>query len=642
MATELEKIVIRVEADLATLKKGLADGERQTRTSSDKMAASLKNIGSVAGRVGKVLAGMGIAAAAGLTVLIKAGLETADAIDKGAKSANISTTAFQELSYAAALSGMSQGQLSVALESFNRRMGLAKDGTKLYSDALRELGVDMEDASGNFKTTEQLMEETLVALAEIEDKSLQAARASIIYGDDAGKKLPLMMKGGIQGLRDMRQEIHDLNAVLSEDLIGKSVAAKDTLTGLEFVLKNSLAVAVAENAGAIQDLAKAIITAIPKLVEATRGALEFLGIIDTGPRSRLAKAREMRSSLLADGFQPGAEGIGTAAFDVSGKFSRAFASKRYGIDLSGATDEGGQVEILNNYIRALEEQVALEEKIAKARAEALKAALGGGGTKPEEPVDIMNEMYELHVKVNNELLKAQNTEESRLKLLEAQQHARREQYQALTDIEGLAPEVRQNILDTLEKLESVELDNLTKEIQDAKDAARGLGDSLNQAFQNAVLNGENFIKVLGRMLKQVILFGQDGKGGIFGGLLDGIFGGIGGFFGDGIGGLFGFAEGGRPMPRRAAVVGENGPELFIPDSSGTVFNNREFGSMMRSQGQGVVQYWTLEQSIHFDTMLESVDQRIAQSTPQLIEAAKTGVQDAMQRGGTFAKTVRGF
>jgi hypothetical protein len=138
------------------------------------------------------------------------------------------------------------------------------------------------------------------------------------------------------------------------------------------------------------------------------------------------------------------------------------------------------------------------------------------------------------------------------------------------------------------------------------------------------------------------LFGQDGKGGIFGGLLDGIFGGIGGFFGGGIGGLFGFAEGGRPMPRRAAVVGENGPELFIPDSSGTVFNNREFGSMMRSQGQGVVQYWTLEQSIHFDTMLESVDQRIAQSTPQLIEAAKTGVQDAMQRGGTFAKTVRGF
>jgi hypothetical protein len=144
------------------------------------------------------------------------------------------------------------------------------------------------------------------------------------------------------------------------------------------------------------------------------------------------------------------------------------------------------------------------------------------------------------------------------------------------------------------------------------------------------------------MLKQVILFGQDGKGGIFGGLLDGIFGGIGGFFGGGIGGLFGFAEGGRPMPRRAAVVGENGPELFIPDSSGTVFNNREFGSMMRPQGQGVVQYWTLEQSVHFDTTLESVDTRIANATPRLIEASKSAVQDAMQRGGGFAKTVRGY
>jgi hypothetical protein len=50
----------------------------------------------------------------------------------------------------------------------------------------------------------------------------------------------------------------------------------------------------------------------------------------------------------------------------------------------------------------------------------------------------------------------------------------------------------------------------------------------------------------------------------------------------------------------------------------------------------------LEQNIHFDTTLESVDTRIAQATPRLVEASKSAVQDAMQRGGGFASTVRGY
>lgn len=642
MATELEKIVIRVEADLATLKRGLKESEQQTKRSSDKMAASLKKVGGAARSTGKALGAMALAAGAGLAVLTKRGLDTADAIDKGAKSANISVVAYQELSYAAALSGMSQQQLAVSLESFNRRVGLAKDGTQTYIDALDNLGISLEDGQGRFKTTEALLEEMLVALAGVKDTSLQASRASIMFGDDAGKKLPLMMKGGIQGLRDMRQEIHDLGGVLSADLIGKSVQAKDTLTGLEFVLKNTLAVVVAENAGAIEDLATAITRAIPKLVEATTQALEFLGIIDAGPRSTLARAQRLRSELLSDGFQAGGAGIGTETTDIGGRIRRKFLKEQYGINLFGAEDEGGQLSILNGIIAKLEKQVALEDELREARRNALADTVNEGTTSPPDKIDWHAEYNAL----NEQLLKAQGTDEARLKLLELQQHARREEYQALTDIEGLAPEIRQQILDTLTALDNVELQNLTDALAEAKDKTSTFGDSLNQAFQNAVLGGENVIKVLGRMMKQMILFGKDGTGGIFGGLLSGIFGGIGGMF-DGLGGdlsgFLGFANGGRPMPGKAAIVGERGPELFVPDSTGTVYNNREMmGGMRGNSGGNIIQYWTLEQSVHFDTTLESVDTRIANATPRLIEASKSAVQDAMQRGGGFASTVRGY
>ncbi len=46
------------------------------------------------------------------------------------------------------------------------------------------------------------------------------------------------------------------------------------------------------------------------------------------------------------------------------------------------------------------------------------------------------------------------------------------------------------------------------------------------------------------------------------------------------GGLFkflGFANGGRPPVGRPSVVGEKGPELFVPDRSGTIIPNSQLG-----------------------------------------------------------------
>ena len=41
--------------------------------------------------------------------------------------------------------------------------------------------------------------------------------------------------------------------------------------------------------------------------------------------------------------------------------------------------------------------------------------------------------------------------------------------------------------------------------------------------------------------------------------------------------FFGFANGGRPPKGRPSIVGERGPELFVPDSAGTIIPNHEMG-----------------------------------------------------------------
>ena len=47
--------------------------------------------------------------------------------------------------------------------------------------------------------------------------------------------------------------------------------------------------------------------------------------------------------------------------------------------------------------------------------------------------------------------------------------------------------------------------------------------------------------------------------------------------GTGLLGLLGFADGGRPPVGRPSIVGERGPELFVPDRSGTIIPNHVMG-----------------------------------------------------------------
>ena len=50
-----------------------------------------------------------------------------------------------------------------------------------------------------------------------------------------------------------------------------------------------------------------------------------------------------------------------------------------------------------------------------------------------------------------------------------------------------------------------------------------------------------------------------------------------------------FAEGGRPKPGKPAIVGEKGPELFIPDSAGTVISNDVSKQLTNFDTKGLLQ-----------------------------------------------------
>ena len=99
--------------------------------------------------------------------------------------------------------------------------------------------------------------------------------------------------------------------------------------------------------------------------------------------------------------------------------------------------------------------------------------------------------------------------------------------------------------------------NIKDELREAIKGAKSFGDAMN-----AVLN-----KIQDKLIDLAIddLFSGINKKG----------GGIGGFIGNILGGLF--ADGGRPPVGKASIVGEKGPELFIPSTAGTIIPNNKLG-----------------------------------------------------------------
>ncbi len=131
---------------------------------------------------------------------------------------------------------------------------------------------------------------------------------------------------------------------------------------------------------------------------------------------------------------------------------------------------------------------------------------------------------------------------------------------------------------------------------------QGIEDGIVSGLTDAVMGTKTLAEaatgVLNNLKRKLVEVAMQravsGIGNFFGNALGGIFGGGGGLVGNkasdflggpnpfsggggGISPLLGFANGGRPPVGRASLVGERGPELFVPSTAGTIIPNSKIG-----------------------------------------------------------------
>ena len=188
----------------------------------------------------------------------------------------------------------------------------------------------------------------------------------------------------------------------------------------------------------------------------------------------------------------------------------------------------------------------------------------------------------------------------------------------------------------LEELERGQ-ERVQRATERASDTARELGLTFSSAFEDAVIRGarlSDVLKGIGQDIARIIArrtitepLGNALTGALSGFSFGSVFDGIGSW----LGGLF-RAEGGPVAAGQPYIVGERGPEWFVPRQSGTVLPN---GTVPGGT--------TINTSIAIDARGADagVEARLRLLAGQIARQASAMTLDAIRRGGAAYDTVRG-
>ena len=208
---------------------------------------------------------------------------------------------------------------------------------------------------------------------------------------------------------------------------------------------------------------------------------------------------------------------------------------------------GAEKEVTDAY----EKQKELVKELGKEAAKARGNAKRGAARKVEEA---QKELELLETRMKTLEKEKEVTEE---KKRQNEEHKKSEEL--LKKQQEETDKLKEKMTEVGEEIESSIKNNLRDAITGAKtfgEAMTGVLNKIRDKIIDAQIDrvfgsfGENFGK------------GKEGKG-------------LGGFFGKILGGLF--ADGGRPPVGKVSVVGERGPELFVPKVAGTIIPNSAMG-----------------------------------------------------------------
>lgn len=217
--------------------KDLGNEEDTAASKTDKLGDKLKN-GLAAGA--KAAAAALAAATAAVTAtaagIVKATGQTAeygDNIDKMSQKLGMSAEAYQEWDFIMQHSGSDIDSMTTSMKKLSEAV---VDQSDKSVKAFEKLGISMEDAAG--MSQEELFSATITALQGMESGAERTALATDLLGKSAMDLAPLLNTSA-EETEAMRQQVHELGGVMSDDAVKASAAYQDSLTNMKTAISGA-------------------------------------------------------------------------------------------------------------------------------------------------------------------------------------------------------------------------------------------------------------------------------------------------------------------------------------------------------------------------------------------------------------------
>lgn len=300
---ELQREIITTEDKVKNFETQLKKvGNVNMRAASEQVKQLGSNLES-AGQALMPLSAAGAATAAGIGTLAYKSGQAADDLNTLAKVTGISTQELQMYNAASDLVDVSTEAIAKSHMKLAKNMKSAADGSKTQAEAFKALGVNVTNADGSLRGTDEVFQDVITALGGMKNETERDALAMQLMGKSAMELNPLIEDQGetYKNVADTLAK-YDLNFV-DQETLDKANEFNDTLDMMKVIgttalmsvgaeLAEYLAPALEKVVGWVGSLAEwlsnldprilTVIGVIGALVAAIAPLLIFLGKVATG------------------------------------------------------------------------------------------------------------------------------------------------------------------------------------------------------------------------------------------------------------------------------------------------------------------------------------------------------------------------
>lgn len=523
---------------------------------TDSLNGKMKGLGGAVNSVGGLLVGGAFA------IGLKSTINKMDDMVKAADRIGISVESLSKMAYAGELADVSMEELEKTISKMQRSIVEANDGVVTYTDAFDKLGLKAQDFVN--KSPEDAMLGIIDALIKMENPTKRNAVALDIFGR-SGLKLINFAADGSKGLKELYEEAERLGLVFKDETARAAERLNDNLTRLNQSIQGVFI--QASDTGALDVMAEGLTALLNVIVEVTAAygdLLRALGAdIGAGDEIRRVQEQTEKQIRIYREWLTVAEKQGASKSTIAKTTAEIERLEKVAENASKYFDESGNL-VKPRGAQAKSEKFVDKKAAAKAEKDALKAEK-----------DLQEELGKIYEDTRTPLEKY-NSEVERLNELRAQLGE-----ETYTRAIKKAGEDYEKLLEKTNKLD---------------DAAKDLGMTFSSAFEDATVEGKKFSDVLRGLAQDLLRIAtrrfvtepiSNAASGLFssvgGSLLSGLTGSLSQSFGFATSpaGTYGpfpaFADGGMPPVGRMSVVGERGPELFVPSTRGTIIPNDALG-----------------------------------------------------------------